>query len=573
MRQGRLFPDEPDGFAPASSWRRREQPPPGFATRLGLPQFQADLLYSRGIRHVGDVDPFLTLDGRLLHDPLLLSEMDRAADLLIQAAANGRAVAVYGDFDVDGITGTAILCRAVRDLGGRPIPYIPNRVTEGHGLHAEAVRRLAAAGASLLVTVDCGTTDLAEVAIARSAGMEVVVTDHHMAPTRMNDDVPVVNPSLDDGYPFTGLTGAGVALKLARAAYERTSRPFPRYLLELAAMGTVADVAPLTGENRFIVGRGILSLRETESMGIIALAGRANVDLSAVTVRDLSFGLIPRLNSAGRLDDPALSLRLLTTSDASEADDLSAKLERLNSQRRKITERGVLDAEQIVSNSGQGDRAALVVYSPDWHPGVLGLIASRLSDRYRRPVVAATLLDGAVRASARGPAGYRLVDAIGATRLPFLRLGGHLQAAGFTLDECHLEQFSRQFPLKVAEMSEDPAPSTPIEYDCELQLQEVECSNYSFITSLAPFGEGNPVPTFLTRNVRVREARAVGRDRTHLKLWLADGGVQLNAIAFNQSSKLKGLGPEIDLVYSISLNEWNGRRELELKVVDLRTAL
>ena len=572
MRQGRLFPEELDSSGSASSWRQRELPPAGFAARLGLPQFQATLLYNRGVRHVGDVDPFLVLDGRLLHDPLLLSDMDRAADLLSRAAEDGCAVAVYGDFDVDGITGAAIICRAVRDLGGRPIPYIPNRMSEGHGLHATAVRRLAAAGASLLVTVDCGTTDVAEVTLARTTGMDVIVTDHHRAPTQVNDDIPVVNPSLEEGYPFTGLTGAGVALKLAQAAYERSSRPFPGSLFELAALGTVADVAPLTGENRFIVGRGLISLRGTKSVGIEALARRSNIDLSAATVRDLSFGLIPRLNSAGRLDDPVLSLRLLTTSDASEANELSETLERLNSQRRKITERGIQDAEEIVSKSSQDGQAALVVYSPDWHPGVLGLIASRLSERYRRPVVAATLLGGAVRASARGPEGYKVVDAIGATRLPFLRIGGHLQAAGFTLDECHLKQFSRLFPAKVAEMSEGPAPSTPIEYDCELQLQEVDCSNYSFITSLAPFGKGNPVPTFLTRDVQVREGRAVGRDQAHLKLWLAADGVHLNAIAFNQSSKLAELGPAIDLVYSINLNEWNGRRHLELKVVDLRPA-
>ena len=495
--------------------------------------------------------------------------MDRAADMLTRATADGRAVAVYGDFDADGITGAAILCRAVRDLGGSPIPYIPNRMTEGHGLNETAVRRLSAAGASLLVTVDCGTTDVAEVALARSTGMEVIVTDHHVAPTHVADDVPVVNPSLEDGYPFAGLTGAGVALKLAQAAYARSSRVIPGSLLELAALGTVADVAPVTGENRFIVGRGLLALSSTESVGIGALARRASIDLSAVTVRDLSFGLIPRLNSAGRLDDPVLSLRLLTTSDDSEADDLSERLERLNSQRRKITERGILDAEEIVSNSGQGDQAALVVYRPDWHPGVVGLIASRLSERYRRPVVAATLLGGAVRASARGPAEYSVIDAIGATRLPFLRLGGHLQAAGFTLDERHLEQFSRLFPAKVAEMSEGPAPSAPIEYDCELELREVDFSNYSFITSLAPFGKGNPVPTFLTRNVHVREVRTVGRNQSHLKLQLAAGGVHLDAIAFDQSSKRAALGPEIDLVHSINLNEWNGRRHLELKVVDL----
>lgn len=582
MTQGRLFPDGPaipdpvpvsvpdSSAAPEDVWRPPPQPPVGFSDRLGLPALHALLLYNRGIRLAGEVAPFLAADERLLHDPHLIPGMDEAVELFERVIGAGGKVAVYGDFDVDGISGTALLCRTVTELGGRPLPFLPNRMSDGHGLNPDAIKKLAADGARLLITVDTGTTAAPEVALARSLGMEVIVTDHHVATDGVPEGVPVLNPGLTGAYPYTGLTGAGVAFKLAQAVYASAGLPFPEPLLELAALGTVADVAPLTGENRFIVSRGLSGIRRTTNVGINALAKRGDIDLAGLSARDLSFGIIPRLNSAGRMDDPGISLRLLTTDEPTEAAKLADRLEALNAERRRVTDRGVREAEEMVSSADLVKNPALVVHSADWHIGIVGLIAARLSERYGRPAVAGTLADGKMRASARGPAGVSVVNAIGATGLPFLRMGGHAQAAGFTLDESHIGEFETLFPLRVAGLRDGPIETDAVEYDCELELSAVNQTNHAFIESLAPFGEGNPAPTFMTRGVKVSEARTVGRDDAHLKLRLFASGTTLEAIAFGHGPRFAELGRSIDVVYSIQVNDWGGRRRLELKVVDFR---
>jgi single-stranded-DNA-specific exonuclease len=583
VTQGNLFSqEEPPVVEPAepaetkNAWRALPPPPVGFGEKLGLPALHALLLYNRGVRLPSDVASFLAVDERLLNDPWLLPHMDEAVDLLGKVIEADGAVAVFGDFDVDGISATAVLCRTVTELGGRPIPYIPNRMAEGHGLQPDAIEHLAGQGAKLLITVDTGTTAAPEVAFARSLGLEVIITDHHVASDDVPKDVPILNPGLiplvGEPYPYTSLTGAGVAFKLAQAACERAGQPFPEHLLELAALGTVADVAPLTGENRFIVGRGLQLLRKSGNTGINAIARCGDIDLSSLVARDLSFGLIPRLNAAGRLDDPSISLRLLTTEDQAEAAELADRLEAMNNERRRIADKSVREAEEMVSEASLHEKAAIVVSSPDWHLGVIGLIAGRLSERHGRPVVAAKLIDGNMRASSRGPEGINVVEAIGATGLPFLRMGGHAQAAGFTLEQHHLSDFERLFAERVAEQGSGSGADDTIEYDCELELSAVNHPNFEFINSMAPFGRGNPAPNFITRGVQVLDARTVGRGDGHLKLRLSGSGTDLEAIAFGMGPRLAELGSEIDLVYTIDINDWGGRRRLELKVVDFRPA-
>jgi single-stranded-DNA-specific exonuclease len=576
VTQGSLFSPGPPVPEARDAWRQLPQPPVGFSAKLGLPALQALLLYNRGVRGPGEVASYMAADERLLNDPSLLPHMDEAVGLLRRVIEEGSTVAVYGDFDVDGISGTAVICRTVTELGGRALPYIPNRMSEGHGLQPDAIKQLASEGARALITVDTGTTAAQEVAFARSLGMEVIVTDHHLASDEIPVGVPILNPGIvpefGEPYPYTGLTGAGVAFKFAQAACESAGLPFPASLLELAALGTVADVAPLTGENRFIVGRGLELLRHSSNNGINAIAARGDIDLTALVARDLSFGIIPRLNAAGRLDDPSLSLRLLTTQDPGEAADLADRLETLNIERRRLTDVSVRQAEEMVSSGNLGAKAAIVVSSPDWHLGIVGLIAGRLSERHGRPVVAGRLSDGRMRASARGPEGVSVVEAIGTTGLPFVRMGGHAQAAGFTLEEQYLADFEELFPARVAELVPGLVVADAIEYDCELELSAVNYPNFAFISSLAPFGRGNPAPTFMTRTVTVRDARTVGRNSSHLKLRLSGNGSELEAIAFGLGPRLPELDRTIDVVYTIDINDWGGRRRLELKVIDFRPA-
>ena len=266
----------------------------------------------------------------------------------------------------------------------------------------------------------------------------------------------------------------------------------PKSLIELAALGTVADVAPLTGENRYIAGRGLKALCATSSPGLRALAARSGQDLERLAIRDLSFGIIPRLNSAGRLQNPEVSLRLLTTTDVTEATRLADTLEDLNAERRRLMLQAIEEAEAMVTSKGMDGQPAIVVHSPEWHPGVLGLVAGRLADRYGRPIVAGTSADGMVRASARGPEGSGVMDAIIATGLPFANCGGHATAAGFSLDEKLLQQFAEDFPAKVTEACSGQQPDKAIEYECELAFSDINHDNYSFISALGPFGTGNP---------------------------------------------------------------------------------
>ncbi|MCI0438327.1 MAG: DHH family phosphoesterase, partial [Chloroflexi bacterium] len=370
----------------AKEWRRRDAPPAGFAAALGLPFFQAHLLYNRGIRSRAEVEPFLFADVRLLNNPFLLPDMDRAVARLTKALKIGETIGVFGDFDTDGVTGTALLVRALRDLGGSVIPYLPDRVDEGHGLNGQAMRQLQDMGVSLLVTVDCGATSVEEVAWANRAGIDTIITDHHTLLPALPEACALINPRREDSaYPYGHLTGVGMSFKLVEALYATLGRPWPEHLLELVALGTVADIGPLTGENRFLVKRGLENLNKTQSPGIRALVSAAGLKLGALDTESLSFGLIPRLNVAGRLDHANLSLNLLTTASESQAEALAYELNRRNSERQRLTEICVAEAQGQIE-AGGGVTSIIIVESKDWIPGVLGLIASKLVDTYYRPV-------------------------------------------------------------------------------------------------------------------------------------------------------------------------------------------
>jgi single-stranded-DNA-specific exonuclease len=552
-------------------WRAKPAPPPGFAGTVGLSPFQAHLLYNRGVRHLDDVEPYLTSDRRQLHDPMLLPDMAAAVDRLAQAVGRREPVAVYGDFDTDGVSGTALLLLALRELGATPLPYIPDRTDEGHGLNAPAVTALRERGATLLITVDCGTASQDEIALATSLGMDTIVTDHHSLPAALPSPVALVNPHRSDAtYPYDALAGSGLAFKLAEALFSRLGRPWPGHLLELAALGTVADIAPLTGENRHIVRLGLERLRQTRNVGIRALAATANTRLDTLGTDALSFSIVPRLNAAGRLGDAGVSLRLLTTSDAGEAAAIASTLDQMNARRQRLTEEGMAQARRQVEEQGQETAPVLFVGRPDWLPGLLGLIAGRLTEQYHRPAVAMLTRDGACRASVRSIPGLDIVGALNATGAPFLRLGGHPQAAGFTIAAEHLEPFRRSLADIIQERSQGQVDGPSHEYDCEVALGLVDHNTIAFVQSLAPFGAGNPEPLFVSRNARVVDARLVGADGKHLKMRVSQGGGILDAIAFRQGPRYALLPNRVDLLYTVGIDDWSGQPRLQLQVVDFR---
>jgi len=555
----------------ARPWRARPAPPPGFADSLGLSPFYAHLLYNRGVRSLDDVETYLAGDRRHLHDPMLLPDMTAAVGRLALALERREAIAVYGDFDTDGVTGTALLCQALRELGAAPLPYIPDRTDEGHGLNAPAVRGLRERGATVLVTVDCGTASGDEIALASSLGMDTIVTDHHSPPAGLPSPVALVNPHREDAtYPYDGLTGAGLAFKLAGALFARLGRPWPGHLLELAALGTVADVAQLTGENRHIVKLGLERLRQTRNTGIRALAAAAKARLDTLDTEALSFNIVPRLNAAGRLGDASVSLRLLTTADPGEAAAIAATLDQMNARRQQLTEDSMAQARRQVEEQNQAGMPVIFVSRPDWLPGLLGLIAGRLAEQHHRPAVAMLMESNTCRASVRSIPGLDIIAALNDTGAPFVRLGGHPKAAGFTIATADLEPFQHSLAAIVRGRLDGQAGGPFLDYDCEVALGLVDHNTVAFVQSLAPFGAGNPEPLFVSRGARVVDARLVGADGKHLKMRVSQGGGILDAIAFRQGPRYAFLPRQVDLLYTVGLDDWSGQPRLQLQVVDFR---
>ena len=555
----------------AKEWRRRSLAPPGLAASLGLPQFQAQLLYNRGIEQREQADAFLATDSREFHDPLLLPDMSKAVARLTKAVEDREIIGVFGDFDTDGLAGTALLLKALRDLGATVVPYLPDRDDEGHGLNPLAVGALRAQGISLLITVDCGSSSVEEVELAASLGMDTIITDHHSLPGTLPRARAVVNPHRPDSrYPYESLTGAGIAFKLVQALWDSLGRPPPDHLLDLAALGTVADVAPLTGENRYLVSRGLENINWTDGAGLRALISRADLKPGTLDSESLSFGLIPRLNAAGRLGHASLSLDLLIADSVESAAPLAERLELQNDRRRRLTEEGVAQAMEQVAHPSDGVATIIIVEHGDWLPGILGLIASALSETYYRPAVAISLGEQVSRASVRSIPEFDVVAALRRCRSRFHRYGGHPRAAGFTLSTSDLPAVKIDL-LAAAEEGLDASELRPsIDIDYEISPSMLDDQKFGFLQAMQPFGEGNPKPVFLTRNARVTEARRVGQRRDHLKLSILDGGRPWDAIAFRLGDRPVAPGDRVDLAYNIGLNHWGGRTTLQLNVLDIR---
>ena len=558
--------------APSKRWTLRDFPPFGFARELGTTPFHAHLLYNRGIRSVADAELFIGADERLLHDPTLLPEMDKAVARLKQAIELQEHIGIFGDFDADGITGTALLVTALRDLGARVTPYIPDRVHEGHGLNADAVKQLRDCGITMLITVDCGATSLEEVDLAAELGIDTIITDHHSVLPTLPLSYALINPRHPDSrYPFPELTGVGMSFKLIEGLHEAMGLEWPEHLLEFVALGTVADVGPLMDENRFLVKRGLERLNRSSSPGLRAIAGSARLKMGNLDTESLSFGIIPRLNVAGRLGDAGISLELLTTTDSDKARSLAAEIEGKNRERQHLTRLSVAEAERQV-NALEEMPHILIVKSEEWIPGILGLVAGRLSEQYYRPAIAISVGAETSRASARSIPEFDIVCALRRSAHLFARHGGHPQAAGFTIPTSalpELEQTLGEFASSQL-ASQDLAPS--LEIECEVQLSAFTQRNFDFIQSLAPFGEGNPAPLFLTRGVRVIDARLVGGNRQHLKMRLWQRGTTINAIGFNLGNLVSLTRNNVDVVYTVGLDTWGSQPTLQLTVQDLQPA-
>jgi len=557
------------------------------ASFKNLAPIVAEVLHARGLAPE-EVEPFLSPDVSSMHSPLLMHGMREAVRRIHAALDRGEHIAVYGDFDVDGVTATVLLHEALTALGGLSQVYVPHRVTEGYGLNCEALATLRADGVSLVITVDCGVSSADEVEYARSIGLDIVVTDHHVPPARLPDAVAVVNPRQPlCSYPFKNLAGVGVAFKLASALADGApdAQRLRRDLLDLVTVGTIADLVPLTGENRVLVRAGLPLLANTRRVGLRVLLRQAGLEHSSLGSNDVGYKIGPRLNAAGRVDHAMVGCRLLMTTDLGEAEDLAALLEEKNAERKRLTAVVIDEARDRIGPAPR--ESALLIDDLSWPSGVIGLVAGRLSSEYSRPVLVVTRAaldesDGVgldpddleCRGSGRTVPGFNLIEALTSCSDLLVKFGGHPQAAGFSVVGRNIPLLRARIDALAAAALHGEMTQT-ITIDAEIGGRGFGADEVALIHEqlevLEPFGMGNQQPVLLWRNARIAECRTMGDARQHLRLSIAVHDGTVSAVAFNQAAAAGPLprGSIVDVVCTLEYNDWNGRTTTELHVKDL----
>ena len=533
------------------------------ARELGTAPIIGQILWNRGLQTAEAARAFLHPEDEPYCDPFLMMDMERAAHRILEAIHAGEQIVVYGDYDVDGMTSTTLLMKNLRALGGTVSYYIPNRFTEGYGLNGAALRQIAAEGCGLLVTVDCGISS-ADVVAQMDGAMDIIITDHHLPGAVLPPAYAVINPHRADcPYPFKELAGVGVAFKLVQALWQLEEERLYADDLDIVALGTVADLVPLVGENRKLVQAGLLRMTERPSPGIAALVRVSGCEGKAINTGIVGFQLAPRLNAAGRIETARRGVELLTAADAHEADRIAAELNALNTERRDLEQDILTEAESMLGGFTP-DVPAIVVAGEDWNAGVIGIVASRLVEKYYRPSIVLTRQGDVYKGSCRSIAGLHMYDALAACRDTLIQFGGHAMAAGLTLECNRLEDFRCAFANYVNTHLnyEDFTPKISIEAlvapaDWTIPMVEE-------IALLEPYGMGNPRPIFGVRDVRPRTAAAIGADGKHLRMEVGTREKRVAALYWNYGELAELVTEEAsDLAYTPSINEWQGMRSVQ----------
>lgn len=561
------------------------------AREAAIPHVVAQLLIVRGLHDPRQIRDFLECRLTQLRDPGELPGALAAAEKIHAAVSDKRRIIIYGDYDVDGMTATSLLMQCLKMLGADVGYYVPNRIDEGYGLNTEAIRTLANQGAKQIITVDCGITSVAEAQTAREVGVELIITDHHELAASLPDAAAIVHPRLPGhAYPFAGLSGSGVALKLAWALCQQASgakkvgERMKNFLLEavgMAAIGTVADVVPLVDENRVLVQHGLRSLKERPCLGLATLMRVTELDRKAkLDCEDIGFTLAPRLNAAGRLGQAQLAIELLTTTSAERATALAEYINELNSSRQSLERSIYLAANKQAQERFDVERdAALVLADHDWHPGVIGIVAGRLAEKFHRPVILVAL-DKLGRqpgiGSARSIPGFNLHEALAACTEHLLSHGGHAAAAGLRIEETKLDDFRADFCEHASGEISQAERIAELWIDAELPLSALTLDVVEKIESLAPFGQANHRPTFCATGINIAEPpKRIGGGGRHLSLKLSHFGTVMRAVAFGGGDwceELTQLGGPVDLAFRPIINDFRGMRKVELQVTDWRVS-
>lgn len=539
--------------------------------------FLRQLLFNRGISTAEAARAYLDSASPTPTDPFLMLGMREAIIVMEQALQAGDNITIYGDYDTDGVTASSLLFEFFSQLGHEPRVYIPNRFEEGYGLNLDAVELLANEGTRLLITVDCGVRSLQEVQRAKELGMRVIVTDHHQPGNQLPPADAVINPHQPaDPYPYKEFAGVGLAYKLAEAWL--LSHPNPAIdldqWLDLVAIGTVVDVAPLTGENRSLVKRGLVLMRQPQRQGLFSLAQVASINPAKFNAGQLSFVIGPRLNATGRLESALDSFRLLTSRDVFEAGWLAQQLDSLNSSRKEITSQIIESALQSIAEQDP-DVPVLFAASPDFNAGVVGLAAGRLTEAFHKPAIIGSVEGDLIKASCRSIPEFDINQALNQCADLLVRHGGHPMAAGLTVRAENAQAFQERL-IGIAREAFKGIDLTPtLQIDYEIALEKLQPEHFpgilEAVEQLEPTGASNPSVLFCSRNCRVLRKNTVGKGE-HLKLVLCAGSNQLDAIAFRQGALLESLPDYVDIAYTFEINEFNGRSTMQLNVRDIQPA-
>lgn len=562
-------------------WKINKKAPKAFLNKF--PEYSRmtlQLLWDRKLKTQKAIDEFFNPDyDEDLHDPFLMKGMKEAVERIAKALKNKEKITIFGDYDADGVCGTAILSETLKALGNDPDIYIPDRNKEGYGLNLEAVKEVAAKKTNLIITIDCGITDFEEVKLANKLGMDVVVVDHHEVHDKIPTAVAIVNPcQKGEKYPFKELAAAGVAFKVVqallcqiRATKYELPESWEKWLLDLVAIATVADIMPLLGENRTLVKYGLVVLAQTKRLGLQELMKTARIK-STLDAYTLGYIIGPRLNAAGRMAHATTAYEVLVTKSKKEAETLARRLNEKNQERQRLTNRIIQEVESRL-NLPAGGRGKLIFQGDEnWPIGIVGLIAGRITDRYYRPTVIFQKTKDESKGSARSIPCFNIIEAISECKELLKDFGGHPGAAGFTVPNKNLKKFEQRL-LKFANKKikkEDLIPLLNI--DLELEPEELNFEIYEEIQRFAPFGKENPRPLFLIKDLKISNFRAVGNNCSHLKMYLTSKIKGFQAIGFGLGDfcdKIKQ-SDKVDVVFELITDEWNGARKLQLKIIDLK---
>ncbi|WP_429971197.1 single-stranded-DNA-specific exonuclease RecJ [Fructilactobacillus sp. Tb1] len=541
------------------------------ASQLGISQLIAQLLINRGYTDPDVIRHFLSPDLSDLNDPFLLHDMDKAVERIQMAVSEGEKITIYGDYDADGLTSTSIMYETLNEIGANVNYYIPNRFNDGYGPNIEAYRKIIADGTTLIVTVDNGVSGFDAIEEANKLGCDVVITDHHELPEKLPNAYAIVHADLSPDYPFKYLSGAGIAFKVATALNDEE---IPQEKIDLAAIGTVADLVSMTGENRAIVQFGLNVIHLTERPGLKALIKRAKLKLADVSEEDIGFKIAPSLNAIGRMGDANLGVELLTTTDESLADKLAKITEKKNEQRKELVAQVAVAAEQQAETPENQQRKTLMLAGKGWHTGILGIVASRIAEKYHKPTVILGIDEtaGIAKGSGRSIEGFDLFKALDKSRDEMVAFGGHEMAVGLTVSLDKLATVSNQLEHVADTENLDITNKPVLKIDYEVSADDVNNKLYDELTVLSPFGVDNPKPEFAIKPNTLSNIMAIGADKSHLKFDILGNHSKIGAIDFGVGSELAEitqLANNLKVAGTLGKNEFRGRTNLQIMVDDL----